>query len=64
MGGNRINKIRQVGSLFLSFAFVSYWHGYEMDVTLWSIGNFLMVVCEMIFFNFIVKNQRIALFVS
>lgn len=58
LGGNRISKARQFLSLLLSFIFISYWHGYSIDVKLWTFGNFTMIVCEMLFNNYI-RNSSI-----
>jgi D-alanyl-lipoteichoic acid acyltransferase DltB (MBOAT superfamily) len=63
LGGNKINKFRQVCSLFVSFAFISYWHGYNFNVVLWSIGNFVMVVIELLYFNVIIKRDFLNKFV-
>ena len=55
---------RQLFSLAVSFAYLSYWHGANSSVTLWSSCNFFMVLIELLFFNLIAKNKEVQSFVS
>ena len=55
---------RQLFSLGISFAYLSYWHGAMYSVTLWSTANFLMVLAELLFFKYVIKNKEIIAFVS
>jgi hypothetical protein len=55
---------RQLFSLAVSFAYLSYWHGANSSVTIWSSCNFMMVLIELLFFNFIAKNKEVLNLVS
>ena len=57
MGGKKQTKLVQILSLMLSFMFISYWHGSHLNVTLWSLGNFLMVVCEIFCFSYFYNRE-------
>jgi D-alanyl-lipoteichoic acid acyltransferase DltB (MBOAT superfamily) len=47
LGGNRQTRFVQFISLVFSFAFVSYWHGLTVSVTMWSVVNFLLISIEL-----------------
>ena len=57
MGGKRQTKLVQLIALVLSFAFISYWHGSHLNVTLWSLGNFSMVAIEILIINYYYNRE-------
>ncbi len=64
MGGNKLTKFWQFASLSLSFAFISYWHGFSISVTLWSLSNWLMILTELIYKGYFLNLPPISKFVS
>lgn len=59
MGGNKINKKRQIIAFGLSFFFIYVFHGKSIDIKIWSLGNFITITCELIFKNWIINSKFI-----
>ena len=64
LGGSKSTKLKQFGSLAISFFFIFYWHGKTYGIFLWSFLNFLMVVSETIFFSNIINQKYFKSFVN
>ena len=63
MGGNKLTKFWQFVSLTLSFAFISYWHGFSISVTLWSVANWLMILAELFYKGYLLNMSFVSKFV-
>lgn len=64
MGGNKLTKFWQFVSLTLSFGFISYWHGFSLSVTLWSVLNWSMILAELFYKGYLLNLRSISRFVS
>ena len=64
MGGNKSTKFKQIIAFMLSFCFISYWHGFGYDISLWGFGNFAMMVIELLFVRYFLKLSFVQAFVN
>jgi hypothetical protein len=59
MGGNKINKKRQIIAFGLSFLFIYIFHGQSVDIKIWAFGNFLTITFELLFKNWTLESRFI-----
>jgi hypothetical protein len=58
LGGNRhMSSVVRMMPLAASFAFISYWHGMNVSVTMWTWFNFLQVAFELVGISFLRHNR-------
>ena len=63
MGGNKSTKFKQIIAFMLSFCFISYWHGFGYDISLWGLGNFAIMLIELLFVKYFLRLSLIQSFV-
>ncbi|CAF1096654.1 unnamed protein product [Brachionus calyciflorus] len=57
LGGSKSNNTTKFFSLISSFVFISFWHGFGTNVSLWSLLNCSMIILETIYFSVIIKTN-------
>lgn len=59
LGGSRVSFRKHLLSMLLSFSFIFYWHGLTVDILVWSMFNFLMILFEIYIYQKVKKKQQI-----
>ena len=59
LGGRRKSRVCHILALSGAFAFSSFYHGFTRRYIYWTAFNLVMLLCEMLYFEYILKQDRV-----